>query len=107
MTSIDIQNQALRSALEQALNHPPPFSVAECQSFIGPLQIQHARDLSELQHCPKLQHLELFASDIADLGILAALPDLSSLSISCSRVNTLQALTMCRNLAHVEICFTD
>jgi hypothetical protein len=96
----------LRRALAAAVGHSAPFTAAECRPLTGPLLIKHTRDLSELSYCPNLEHLEIFASDVASLSVLEHLPKLVTLKVDCSPVQEIEPLAHCHELTHLELNFT-
>jgi hypothetical protein len=106
MMEIKVEDSGVNSALQTALGHPAPFSAEECVSLEGPLLINQSRDLSALNACPNLRHLEIFASDVASLDALAGLEKLVTLRVACSTVRDIRALAACRALETVDLVFT-
>lgn len=96
----------LKRALAEALGHSAPFTAKECRPLTGPLAIKHARDLSELSHCPDLEHLEIFASDVESLSVLEHLQKLATLKVNCCPVREIASLAHCHQLTHLELNFT-
>jgi len=104
--SISPSDPAVSTALAQALGHPGPFSQAECAALRGPLALQHARDLTELQHCTGLRSLEISASAISDLAALSALKELRQLIIIAAPVADLGPLRELPALERLTLNFT-
>lgn len=99
-------DSSLSAALARALGHPPPFSESECATLEGPLTLQHASDLSELRHCTRLRHLEIFASDVQDLSPLADLKALRHLTVVATPLEALAPLRALPDLEHLTLNFT-
>ncbi|MEH2168451.1 MAG: hypothetical protein V7K41_17710 [Nostoc sp.] len=103
LTSNDL---GLKVALENALSHPAPFDLEECQKLNVPLRICCASDLSLLQHCPNLHHLEIHACDVENLDILTDLEKLRTLKVTCSTVENIQSLVNLRGIENLDLSFT-
>ena len=96
----------LKAAFEKALNHPAPFSIEECRELNVPLKVSCASDLSLLQHCTNLDHLEIHACDVENLDVLTDLEKLKTLKVTCSTVEDIQSLTNCRAIENLDLSFT-
>lgn len=96
----------LKVAFEKALDRPAPFSIEECRELNVPLRICCASDLSLLQHCTNLDHLEIHACDVENLDVLTDLEKLKTLKVTCSTVEDIQSLTNCRAIENLDLSFT-
>ncbi|MEH2222252.1 hypothetical protein [Nostoc sp.] len=103
LTSNDL---GLNAAFEKTLGHLAPFDLEECQNLNVPLRICCASDLSLLQHCTNLDHLEIHASDVKNLDVLRHLEKLNTLKVTCSTVEDIQSLADCRTIENLDLSFT-
>ncbi|WP_435598431.1 hypothetical protein [Streptomyces anulatus] len=88
----ELEDPALRKALERDLRHPQPFSSDELGS-VKALHVWHARTLFGLDRCSNLQLLIAVGCDASiDLADVIGLERLSCLIVRDSGVNNLNAL---------------
>lgn len=79
---------AFAEAVTRELKHQQPFSTAELEGLTE-LHVRNARSLSGIASCASLEILILVGCDPVDLGALAGLSGLRSLTISDSGLHSL------------------
>ena len=99
-----IADTVLRGAIEKAVGHPAPFSGDELAA-ITELRVQHARDLSGLQHCTGLRGLELTACDVGTLRDVAGCRRLAWLHVLGCPIEDATPLAGHASLEEIRISF--
>lgn len=105
MASSSDMDPRVAQALAQTLGHAPPFGEGELAALDTALHVTGARDVSTLASCRRMRALHLHACEIANLDVIAHLPQLESLRVTCSTVADIAALAECRALAELELAF--
>ncbi|MDI6104119.1 hypothetical protein QLQ12_36560 [Actinoplanes sp. NEAU-A12] len=101
---IEIVDHGVRSAAEQAIGHPPPFSANELDA-VAELRVLHAEELGELRHCTGLTTLELTACAIRTLDDVAGLDRLEKLRVLACPVEDAGPLAGHAALAEISLDF--
>lgn len=79
----------------------PDLEVAELSS------VYQLSDISSLQHCPRLRHLDLSRSQVSNVAVLRNCPELEILNLNFTKVSDLTPLQVCHKLKHVGLHFTE
>ncbi len=103
---IVIDDMGLKKALEKILEHSEPFSEEELRSIKVPLRIEGARNIEQIDYCPNLEFLEIFASDIRNLEAIKGLKNLKTLIVLCTPLENLDAIQHISSIERIEISFS-